>query len=223
MTHPRLAVIHTVASVSEDIQRRFAAAGLPEAKHVLDASLLDDLLAGVDPADVERHLRAHVDALACAEVVALSCSSLTPIVRGIRSPHGARIVTIDEPMAAIAVRHARLGVLCTSAATVAGSTVLLERAAAAAGRAVQLRVRFVDGAYDRLRAGDRDEHDALVLGTAADLAPDVDAVVLAQASLARLEPVIAAATGLPVLSSPDPFIAEIRAQLGLDEAAPSAP
>lgn len=222
MTHPRLAVIHTVASVSEDIQRRFAAAGLPEAKHVLDSSLLDDLLAGADPTDVERRLLAHLDALAGAEVVALSCSSLTPIVRGIRPSHGARIVTIDEPMAAIAVRYVRLGVLCTSAATVAGSTMLLERAAAAAGHPVQLSVRFVDGAYDRLRAGMRDEHDALVLRATGELAPDVDAVVLAQASLARLESVIAAATGLPVLSSPGPFIAEVRAQLGLEVAAKSA-
>jgi phage tail protein X len=214
VTHPRLAVIHTVAGVSEDIQRRFAAAELPEAEHVLDASLLDDLLAGADPTDVESRLRAHLDALAGAEVVALSCSSLTPFVRGIRSSGGPRIVTIDEPMAAIAVRYARLGVLCTSAATVVGSTALLERAAAAAGREVQLSVRFVDGAYDRLRAGDRDAHDALVLSAAGELAPLVDAVVLAQASLARLEPLIADATSLPVLSPPDPFIAEIRARLG---------
>ncbi len=216
MTRPRLAVIHTVAGVRDEIQRRFEEAGLSGAEHVLDASLLDDLLAGVDEAEVERRVLAHLDVLDGADAVAFSCSSLTPIVRRIRSNRSQPIIAIDEPMAALAVQHASLGVLCTSAATVAGTTALLEETAAASGRKLQLRVQFVDRAYDRLRAGNREEHDALVLSAATGLARDVDALMLAQASLARLESAIAAATGLPVLSPPAPFIARIRTQLGLD-------
>jgi hypothetical protein len=50
--------------------------------------------------------------------------------------------------------------------------------------------------------GDREQHDAAVLAAARELAPRVDLLLFAQASMTRLAPVVQEATGLPVLTSP---------------------
>ena len=51
-------------------------------------------------------------------------------------------------------------------------------------------------------AGNRDQHDQMVLDGALQLAPQVDLIVLAQASMSRLAPMLAQETGKVVLSSP---------------------
>jgi Asp/Glu/hydantoin racemase len=79
---------------------------------------------------------------------------------------------------------------------------LVEEKARAAGRDITVRERLCEGAFSVLMSGDRDRHDAMVLDGARALATEVDAIVLAQASMARLAPAIAEAVGKPVLSSP---------------------
>lgn len=212
---PRIAAIHTVFAVGDDLERRWEAAGLPAAQHVVDTSLLTDLLAGADRADVTRRLEEHIDALD-ADVVVVSCSSLTPSVEQLREGRTVQIIAIDEPMAVEAVAEGRVGVLCTTTSTVEGSTRLLERAADHAGRSIELSVRLVEGAFAALQSGDRTRHDELVCREAASLAPDVDIIVLAQASLARLDAQIATLTGLSVLSSPPLLIAELRRRIAAD-------
>jgi hypothetical protein len=51
-------------------------------------------------------------------------------------------------------------------------------------------------------SGDRDRHDQMVLEGAQQLAPQVDLIVLAQASMSRLAPMLSQKTGKLVLSSP---------------------
>jgi hypothetical protein len=62
----------------------------------------------------------------------------------------------------------------------------------------------VDGAFAALKAGDVAAHDAAVRAALREMLPDVDAIVLAQASMARvagtLEPGEAGRT--PILASP---------------------
>lgn len=210
---PRLAVIHTVPAVRDDFASRFEAAGLPDATHLVDASLLADLLAGVDPSVVARRLGEHLDALAENDLVVLSCSSLTPLLSGLRADRSTPVIAVDEPMAARAASGRRIAVLCTAASTVAGSTRVVEHAAEAAGRDIELTVRLVDAAFDALQAGDRDRHDQLVEQAAVELSADCDVLVLAQASLARLHERLEGVTGVTVLSSPPPLIDEIRSRL----------
>ncbi len=50
-------------------------------------------------------------------------------------------------------------------------------------------------------SGSPEQHDQRILDTAMRLKPQVDAFVLAQGSMARMERDLAGATGLPVLSS----------------------
>jgi hypothetical protein len=52
-------------------------------------------------------------------------------------------------------------------------------------------------------AGNREEHNAIVIAKAIEVAKEVDVLVLAQGSMALLEKEIAKATGKPVFSSPE--------------------
>jgi Asp/Glu/hydantoin racemase len=51
-------------------------------------------------------------------------------------------------------------------------------------------------------SGDRSRYDQMVTDGAKYLAPQVDLIVLAQASMSRLAPRLAEETGMQVLSSP---------------------
>jgi hypothetical protein len=72
---------------------------------------------------------------------------------------------------------------------------------------------LAEGALAALDAGDVATHDRLVAEAAAGLR-GVDAVALGQFSLAHVGPAIAAATGLPVFSTPDSAVRKLRALLG---------
>ena len=59
-----------------------------------------------------------------------------------------------------------------------------------------------DGAFDALSAGDRERHDELVRAGLRELIADVDVVVLAQASMARVVETLPDESPVPILSSP---------------------
>ena len=69
-----------------------------------------------------------------------------------------------------------------------------------------------EGAFDVLMGGDRDRHDQMVLDGALQLAPQVDLIVLAQASMSRLAPMLSEKTGKQVLSSPRLAAEYVKAQ-----------
>lgn len=73
--------------------------------------------------------------------------------------------------------------------------------------------KLADGALAALDRGDRAEHDRLATLAAADLA-ECDAIALAQFSLARAAPAVAAATGKPVLTTPDSAVRKLKRLLG---------
>jgi hypothetical protein len=73
--------------------------------------------------------------------------------------------------------------------------------------------KLAEGALAALDRGDGAEHDRLAALAAADLA-DCDAIALAQFSLARAAPAVAAATGKPVLTTPDSAVRKLKRLLG---------
>ena len=68
---------------------------------------------------------------------------------------------------------------------------------------------FVDGALDAKRAGDNELHDDL-LAEAANKVSDADVIMLGQFSMASAAPKIRGQTTIPVLTSPEAAILEIR-------------
>ena len=73
--------------------------------------------------------------------------------------------------------------------------------------------KLADGALAALDRGDGAEHDRLAALAARDLA-ECDAIALAQFSLTRAAPAIAAAMGKPVLTTPDSAVRKLRRLLG---------
>ena len=72
---------------------------------------------------------------------------------------------------------------------------------------------MADGAMQALAEGDAARHDALVAGATASLR-HCEVIALAQFSLARARQAAEAASGRPVLTTPDAAVAELRRRLG---------
>ncbi|WP_228900982.1 arylsulfatase [Streptomyces sp. DH1] len=125
---------------------------------------------------------------------------------------GARAVlctcpTIGQVAEAVAA-GSRVVVLAALRSTLAPTAALVEDEARRAGRAVGVRSRLVDGAWERFETGDTEGYLRLV-ADAADAVTDADVIVLAQASMAPAGERTGAA--VPVLASPGPGLAAAAA------------
>lgn len=126
-------------------------------------------------------------------------------------------VKIDQPMAEAAVAAgSRIGVLVTFAPTVEPTKALLAETAQEMGRRVSTVVELCPEALDALLKGDVATHDGLLRAAAERLAAQaVNAIVLAQVSMAHLRQELSGALGLPVYSSLETSHAALREALGL--------
>jgi Asp/Glu/hydantoin racemase len=201
----KIAFIHTVGFLS-DTFRQLMRTEMPnvECFHILNESLLMDLLRGGPREPVYRRVVEQILLTSDAQpdMIVVTCSSTSPAVdiarRLVRQP----VLKIDDPMAAQAVREGpRIGLLCTATSTVGPSTALLQSHAAEQGLSVSVSPMVNADAYAALMAGDRTRHDQLVRLSAAELAPSVDVIVLAQASLAHLRDLLQEELPCPVLAS----------------------
>ncbi|NPC54562.1 aspartate/glutamate racemase family protein [Caenimonas soli] len=213
----RIAFIHTVGFLVEDFRKRVREE-LPavDAFHILNESLLQDLLRGAPLPLVYRRVTEQIQlaADAGADIIAVTCSSTSPAVDTARKLVRQPVLKIDDPMAAEAVRHGgRIGLLCTAASTVAPSTALLQAHAAEQGRSVTIMPLVNPEAYQALMAGERGSHDEQVRASALLLAREVDMLVLAQASLAHLQGGLATELACPVLASPPMLMQALKSQL----------
>jgi hypothetical protein len=111
---------------------------------------------------------------------------------------------IEEALA-LAGPTGRIGLLATFAPTL--SSMPPEFAALAPE--ATLVPTLAGGALAALNAGDGAGHDADAARAAASLA-DCDVIALAQFSLSRAADAVAAATGKPVLTTPDSAVRKLR-------------
>lgn len=192
---------------------------LPDVRlvNIIDDSLIGDVVkAGHVPPGVARRLVQyyHNGEELGADVILNTCSSVGEVADDARKLIGVPIVKIDQAMAAkAAAGYDRIAVLATLPSTLEPTMRLIEKEAAAAGRAVTLVNGLAAGAFEALNGGSPEDHDRLILETAQRVAGDADAIVLAQGSMARMEQKLAEATGKPVLSSPRLGVEQVRETL----------
>lgn len=138
------------------------------------------------------------------EVVMVTCSSIGPGVDAIQSRFKQPVIRVDEPMAEAAVqRGRRIGVAATLRTTLEPTSQLLLRKAREAGRPIELVECLCEGAFDALMAGDHQTHDRQVSQALIESLREVDVIVLAQATMARvMDALPPGAVAAPVLSSP---------------------
>ena len=181
---------------------------LPDCRlvNIIDDSLIHDVVqAGEVTSQVsKRLLNYYQNAVEIgADVILNTCSSVGEAVDRARPFVSVPIVKIDEGMALEAVsRYSRIGVIATLPTTLHPTMNLLRSQAAATGKFIELADGLASGAYDALVSGKPNDHDRLIMETAASIASSVDAIVLAQGSMARMEEALKEKTGKPVFSSP---------------------
>jgi Asp/Glu/hydantoin racemase len=150
-----------------------------------------------------------------ADAILVTCSSIGDAVDWTRPFCPVPLVRVDEGMAERAVATGeRIGVLATLSTTLGPTRDLVVRTAASHGKAPAITARVCDGAFAALSAGRQDEHDRVVGEAIQALAEEVDVIVLAQASMAR---VLTAEgfgrPGIPILSSPELGVLRLKAVL----------
>ena len=203
----KLAIIHTTPATVEPM-KALAAELLPgcEVVNFVDDSILPQLAAnGANLADVKERLfyYARFAEGVCADVILEACSSVGEVVADMQAAVSIPMVRIDDAMAEEAVqRGSRLGVAATLQTTLGPTSRLLREKAEAAGRQVEITPVLIEGAYQKLMAGDREGHDHALIEALQELARETDVVVLAQASMAHVLPSLPAEERAKFMSSP---------------------
>ena len=212
--------VHTAMALVEPLTKTFAEL-LPEVNvnHIADSSLIKEVITNneVTPA-VRRRLLAYYNAAADAgaDVVFNTCSSVGDVADYGNTYAPIPVFRIDQPMAAQAVAvYNRIGVISTLPTTLDPTCRLLKNEAKKVGREVTLVEGLADGAFAAGQSGDGETHDRLIAEAAGRIANQVDAFVLAQGSMARMEQRLSDLTGKPVLSSPVLGVKGLRKFLGL--------
>jgi Asp/Glu/hydantoin racemase len=199
-----IAFVHTVLTLAPTFDA-LADELVPDAErfHIADESLLGVTrrTGSLTPA-TRRRVLGYVESAADAgaDLIVVTCSSIGPAVDASHEFVDVPVLRIDEPMADEAVRiGSRVGVLATLSTTLEPTAELVRRR----GNGVDVVPRVCDGAFDALRTGDLERHDSLIREGLRETAKDVDVVVLAQASMARVTDALPAEEKtVPVLSSP---------------------
>ncbi len=210
-----VAVIHTGPVTLAPLKERFARI-LPGVRviNIMDDSLLADVRAAgrLTPAVMRRMCNYFTLADGMGvDAILNACSSVGDTVPVGQAMVSAPIIRVDGPMAEQAVLLGpRIGVVATVQTTLDPTVGLIRQSASRQGRNVEIIQGLCEGALDILLAGKPEEHDRIVLEKVKQLAHEVDVVVLAQVSIARLIPSLGPDVTVPVLSSPDSGVERVR-------------
>lgn len=219
----RVALIHALKHPIAPIEDAFARLW-PDARlaNLLDDSLSADLARDghLTPAMHQRFLTLARYAASCgAEGILFTCSAFGPCIEAcardlaplpVLKPNEAMI----EEALALAGPEGRVALMATFAPTL--STMPAEFTAVAPK--MTLVPCLAEGALDAMNRGDVAGHDQAA-AHAAEALTQVDAVALTQFSLARAHPLVAKASGKPVLTTPDSAVRKLQRLLIRKEAA----
>ena len=193
---------------------------LPAARvlNLLDEGLLTEVerRGGLTPGCVDR-LATLVGLAqeAGASAVLLTCNAYTPVVGDVQARYvELPVLAVDEVMVERAVSSAtRIGVLATVEAGLKQQRESLERAARRAEKQITVVASLHPGAMEALRRGEGEMHDRILLEALPPLAAQVELVLLAQASMARLMERLPADLPVPVLASPQLAVEALKERL----------
>jgi aspartate/glutamate racemase len=208
MSQKTLGLIHTSATlvpVFADLCKKY----LPNVKvfNIVDDSLIKNTIARneLTPDTSKRVVNYAASAQeAGADFILFTCSSIGAAVETAATLTGVPVLRVDQPMADKAVQLGkRIGVVATLSTTLNPTSDLVKRRAAVAGKEIELKSVLCEGAFEALMSGDAATHDKKVGDALKQLANEVDVIVLAQASMARVvDTLTEAEKKVPILASP---------------------
>ena len=122
-----------------------------------------------------------------ADYVLVTCSSIGAAIEAAAENAKVPVLRVDQPMADLAVQTGkRIGVIATLPTTLEPTSDLVKRRAAIAGKEIELTAKLCNGAFEALMSGDAATHDTIVADALRELSKQVDVILLAQASMARV-------------------------------------
>jgi Asp/Glu/hydantoin racemase len=208
MSQKTLGLIHTSATLVPVFQQ-LCNQHLPGVQvfNIVDDSLIKNVIKnGELKPDTARRV---VDYAASAEAagadfILYTCSSIGAAVETAATLSKVPVLRVDQPMADKAVHIGkRIGVIATLPTTLNPTTDLVKRRAVVAGKDVQVVSKLCEGAFEALMSGDAATHDQMVAAALKELSSQVDVIVLAQASMARVVDTLDEADKkVPILASP---------------------
>jgi Asp/Glu/hydantoin racemase len=178
-----------------------------EVFNIADDSLVKGIReAGSLTAQISRRVAGYLESaeLAGADYIMVTCSSIGPAVEAAAKLIGVPVLRVDQPMVDKAVETGkRIGVIASLQTTLEPTANLISRRAQNAGKQIELSSKLCEGAFEALMSGDAATHDAKVAAALKQLSQQVDVIVLAQASMARVvETLSATDKRVPILASP---------------------
>ncbi|MBR0775066.1 arylsulfatase [Bradyrhizobium diazoefficiens] len=207
----RIALIHALKHSIAPIEAAFAKAW-PEARlmNLLDDSLSADLARDgvLTNAMTGRFLALGSYAAATgADAILFTCSAFGPCIDAVARAH--KPMPVLKPNEAMIERAARMGQRIGLLSTFPPTLVSMPPEFPAS---VQVVPKLAEGALAALDRGDRATHDRLIVEASRDLR-DCDVVALAQFSIAATAPLVAEATGRPVVTTPDSAVEKLMTLL----------
>jgi hypothetical protein len=201
-----LAFLHTSPVHIATFDRLLAESGTGVvARHIVDESLLDEARAAgaITPALEQRIAAVLRDASAPdGAVVLCTCSTIGGSAEEAGARAGGVVLRVDRPMAERAVALGdRILVAAALASTLAPTRALIQDAARAAGKPIELRELLCEPAWAFFERGDLAGYAQAIANQLRADAGDAEVIVLAQASMAAAAP-LCADLGVPILSSP---------------------
>lgn len=204
----KIAFLHTSATLVP-VFADLAKTHIPghETFNLVDDSLIKDTIReGRLTPQVARRVVALVGlaADAGAEYILVTCSSIGAAVEAAAGLTPVPVLRVDQPMADQAVRTAkRIGVIATLSTTLEPTVDLVRRRAEKAGSRVEVLSKVCEGAFEALMSGDGETHDARVASALREMSEQVDILLLAQASMARVvDNLPDSDKRIPILASP---------------------
>jgi Asp/Glu/hydantoin racemase len=186
--------------------------------NIVDDSLIKDVIAkGELTAHTARRVVDYVGSAesAGADFILVTCSSIGAAVEAAAELTSVPVLRVDQPMADLAVQTGtKIGVIATLPTTLAPTSDLVKRRAAKAGKEVEVISRLCEGAFESLMSGDAARHDKMVAEALKELSSQVDVILLAQASMARVVDTLSEADKkVPIIASPPQAIKHLASIL----------
>jgi hypothetical protein len=199
-----LGFLHTLAANAESFGALLESLdpGIP-ARHLVDeAVLVEARSAGAQSEGVRRQVQADVASLVRegARVVVCTCSTIGAAAEATTVPAGTVVMRIDRPMAERAVACGPALLVVASLKSTFDPTVAL-LVEAAAGKALEISKLLCHEAWEHYERGDLGRYAQAIARTIGAFRGRVDAIVLAQASMAPAADLLPNLY-TPVLSSP---------------------
>lgn len=175
--------------------------------NIVDDSLIKQVISrGELRADTARRVVNYAGSAesAGADYIMFTCSSIGAAVEAAADLTQVPVLRVDQPMADQAVATgSRIGVIATLPTTLAPTSDLVQRRAAVVGKDIQLKAVLCEGAFEALMGGNPALHDTMVAKALKELSTQVDVIVLAQASMARVVDTLSESEKIvPILASP---------------------